>query len=296
MSVLKNHNEACFHLGKLAIKSMLFEVSATPKPGLVDRNNSGAHKDMDFFSFMSSSSQLMDTFYLCGSEGFKFEANNYKELLNKIRPIGIQGEQNMFRATNNVNTHKGLIFSLGIICAAAGNIYRDKRVNTINSEEVCNRVKEITEGISHKELGKSDKNKKLTYGEELFRKYGVKGIRGEVESGFKTVRTISLPLFKELIMKKEPHINDILVQVLIHLMSNTEDCNVLGRHDIKMLAYVRNEAKKAIELGGIFSKEGRKHINRMDKDFIEKNISPGGSADLLAVTIMLYMLEKGEKL
>ncbi len=295
MNILK-YNEFCFYISKLAIKSMLFEVSATPKPGLVDRTNSGAHRDMDFFSFMSSSAALGNTFYLCTLEGVNFESNDYTKLLKGIRPLGIQGEKNMYKATNDINTHKGLIFSLGIICSAAGSIFREKKDNLIKSEEICNRVKEMTKGISNKELKKSNDNTKLTYGEELFRKHGLKGIRGEAESGFQTVRSISLPLLKKLVKEKEYNINDILVQVLIYLMSNTEDSNILGRHDIDTLSYVRKKASEAISFGGIFSKEGREYIENMDRDFMERNISPGGSADLLAVTLMIYMLEQGEQL
>lgn len=114
----------CEYISQIAVKSMLLEVSATPKPGLVDRNNSGAHKDMDFNTFIESSVSQVYTFYNCTLEGLKFEGEDNKELLKAIRPAGIEGESKMFNATRGINTHKGLIFSLGIIAAAAGLQYK----------------------------------------------------------------------------------------------------------------------------------------------------------------------------
>ena len=277
----------CEYISEIALKSMLLEVVATPKPGLVDRNNSGAHKDMDFYTFMESSVSQIYTFYNCALEGLKFEGKDNKELLKSIRPIGIEGENKMFNATKGVNTHKGLIFSLGIIAAAAGLQHKITKKQEMDAEDICKKVKEIAEGIVSRELEHLNNKNSLTYGEGLYKKHGIKGIRGEVESGFPTVRYHSLPIFREL-MKREDNINDNLVQVLFHLMTITEDINILGRHGIDKLEYVKSAAKRILALGGMFTEEGRKNILDMDKEFIRKNISPGGSADLLAVTLMLF--------
>jgi len=289
-----NSNSFSEYIARLALKSLLYEVAATPKPGLVDRNNSGAHRDMDFFTFMSSSAAIADVFRKCAMEGINFDLDDSTLLLKNIRPIGIEGEKRMFEATNNVNTHKGLIFSLGIITAAAGNLYKKSEGRiTFSPDEISSKVREITKGICH-EFKEIDNKEKLTYGEMLYKKYGIKGIRGEVESGFETVIKVSLPIMKKLVEEKKGSINDILVETLIHLMANTEDSNILGRHNLEVLSYVKEMGRKAIKLGGFFSGEGRNFIEEMDRDFIGKNISPGGSADLLAVTIMFFLLEKGD--
>ncbi|WP_352418864.1 triphosphoribosyl-dephospho-CoA synthase CitG [Proteiniborus sp.] len=280
----------CEYISQIAIKSMLLEVSATPKPGLVDRNNPGAHKDMDFNTFIESSVSQVYTFYNCASEGLKFEGKDNKELLKVIRPIGIQGENKMFNATKGVNTHKGLIFSFGIIAAAAGLQYKKTNKLKMDTDGICNFVKEIAEGIVSRELEHLNNQEALTYGEGLFKKYGIKGIRGEVELGFPTVRCYSLPIFREL-MKGAGNINDNLVHVLLHLMTITEDVNILGRHGIDELEYVKSTAKEILSLGGMFTEKGRQKIHEIDIEFIHRNISPGGSADLLAVTLMLYFLE-----
>lgn len=279
------------YISNLAVKSMLYEVSTTPKPGLVDRSNSGAHNDMDFFTFIDSSIALKNYFYNCAKRGFEFEDTDYKLLMNNLRPLGINAEKSMYLATKGVNTHKGLVFSLGIIAAAAGNIYNCNKMVTISANEVSERIKAIAEGISN-ELESSEK--RTTYGEKLFFKYGVKGIRGEVESGFNTVINYSLPIFKSLNLEKDRHINDVLVQTLIHIMSRCEDSNILGRHGMEGLNYVKKQAEQAIELGGYLTTRGKQYINEMDKDFIKRNMSPGGAADLLAITLMFYFIENGD--
>jgi triphosphoribosyl-dephospho-CoA synthase len=281
--------KVCVEIAELAIKSMNYEISATPKPGLVDRRNSGAHTDMDFFTFMSSISVLFDTFYNAALEGVKFKSHNYYELLDKLRPIGIIGEEKMYKATNGVNTHKGLIFSMGIIAAAAGNLFIEQDKKYFSADHICKRVRDITQGITNRELFNLKKDNNLTYGEKLFLSYGTIGIRGEVENGFRTVLDYGLPVIKA--HTKEKKLNNVLVQVLLNLMAETDDSNVLGRHGPDALIYVKKSAKEALKLGGAFTTQGINYIKILDKKFIDKNISPGGSADLLAVTIMLYLLE-----
>ena len=144
-----------------------------------------------------------------------------------------------------------------------------------------------------KELEEAKSKEKLTYGEKLYLKYGVKGIRGEVQSGFETVREHSMPVLNDL-LNKNMHINDILVHVLLNLMAYSEDSNILGRHNMETLDFVKEKAQAALKHGGYLTPYGKLFVGEMDKYFIEKKISPGGSADLLAVTIMLYILENGE--
>lgn len=289
-----NKKEYCKYICNLAIKALLYEVSATPKPGLVDRNNSGSHKDMDFFTFLDSSIALIDYFNICTESGITFNGDDYSELLKLLRPIGYQAEIDMFNATNKVNTHKGLIFSLGIITAAAGVIYNKSENAYISVAEITNMVKLIAKDITI-ELNDFKNKKSLTYGEKFYKEYGVKGIRGEVETGFRTVLMYSLPILKQS-LEEEKHINDVLVHVLLHLMANTEDSNILGRHNLKTLQYTKETAKKALSLGGYFTPKGKTFVEEMDKCFIEKNISPGGSADLIAVTLLLYFIENGDLL
>ncbi|WP_461205101.1 triphosphoribosyl-dephospho-CoA synthase CitG [Clostridium sp. DL1XJH146] len=277
------------YIGFLAQKAVLYEVSASPKPGLVDRFNCGSHKDMNFFTFITSASAISYEFKSMAEVGIETNERDLGDLLPKIRPIGIKAEKKMFSATNGVNTHKGIIFSIGIICAAAGFLMRKRQCSKIEAEELCEVVKVMTKGISEKEFENIDKKEKLTNGEKLYKEYGFKGIRGEVESGFETVLQRGLPVIREYIDTKDK--NDILVQTLLSLMTTSEDSNVVWRQDIETLKYVQDYSKRVLANGGIFTDSGEKEIVEMDRIFIEKNISPGGSADLLAVTVMLALIE-----
>lgn len=284
--------EACRMIGQFALQSLLYEVSATPKPGLVDRANQGAHKDMDFFSFMASGAALAPYFVQCALKGVEYHDQDIQGLFKLLRPIGKDAEQAMFSATNGVNTHKGLIFSLGIISAAASSCWKANDYTKLNVEDVFLKVSQMTQGLCLQELTSMEKKEVLTHGERIFKKYGTKGIRGEVEAGFPTVRTISLPILKKLESEKKHSLNDISVQTLLYLIEVNDDTNILARHDMNTLNYVKKYANEALKAGGILNDAGKEIIFKMDREFILKNISPGGSADLLAVTIMFHLLSK----
>jgi triphosphoribosyl-dephospho-CoA synthase len=247
---------------------------------------------MDFFTFMSSSSALIYFFSDCAEMGLKYAGRNPEELFQALRGIGKKAERDMLEVTGGVNTHKGLIFSMGIICAAASCSVKENEAANIDIDAICTKVSLMTRGLCLQELASLKASDGLTHGEKLYIKYGVKGIRGEVEGGFPTVRKYALPILKELKARNRYGINDILIQTLLHLMAANEDTNIAARHDMEVLEDVKKHAKAILDAGGMLSSQGVQMIYDMDKDFIARNISPGGSADLLAVTIMLNLLSE----
>ena len=279
---------------QLAIKSILYEVSCTPKPGLIDRKNTGAHDDMDYFTFLDSIVSLIPFFYKLVEAGVKSKSTN--TLLLDIREIGKKGEEAMFSATNNINTQKGLLFSIGTICAAAGVLIKNNQV--INSDNIKKIIIKLSKGLIEKELKIleiekfDDRNtNRLTHGQKMYLKYRATGIRGEVEGGFETVFKYGLPSLKRF-RNKGLNFNDSLVNTLIELMLVAKDTNVLSRTGDKGLKIMNDYAVNALKLGGIGTKRGSKFISKMDKDFKENNISPGGVADLLAVTVLFYFIDQ----
>lgn len=289
--------DLCKKIGQYAVMSLLYEVSATPKPGLVDRYNQGAHKDMDFFTFMSSSASLIYFFSDCAKLGLEYAGRNPEELFQALRSMGKKAEIAMLEATGGVNTHKGLIFSLGTICAAASCCIEENGTGKIDADAmcanaICTKVSLMTKGLCLSELASIKETEGLTHGEKLYIKYGLRGIRGEVEDGFPTVRKHSLPIYKKLKALNRYSINDILVQVLIHIMEVNEDTNIAARCNMEVLEEVKQYAGCVLEAGGMFTAQGVQMINDMDRDFIARNISPGGSADLLAVTVMLDLISE----
>lgn len=275
-------------IGDLAVLSMLREVAATPKPGLVDRANNGAHDDMDFFTFMSSTSSLRKFFETCALIGMESRGEAPRAAFGLLQKEGLSAEKKMFAATGGVNTHKGAIFSLGLVCGAVGRAATGAR---ISPEAVCLISAEMCAGICDEAYSGLERKKNLTKGERAFLKYGTRGVRGEAEDGYPSVINESLPAYRDM-LKSGASLDDSLVQALLYIMASVHDTNVIMRHDIEASFYVRERAKKVLALGGATTPEGRDALVAMDVDFIQKNISPGGCADLLALTCFLHEIER----
>jgi len=275
-------------LGALALESMLFEVTCTPAPGLVDRRNNGAHRDMDFYSFMASSSALAMTMARCAQAGIV--TDELASLLPVLRIIGLAGEQAMFTAAKGVNTQKGLLFLLGIMVGATGWLLGRGKV--ISPDNVLETARAMVTGIVERELmSAADKPKEaLTAGEALYLTYGIEGIRGELAAGLPAVKEKALPALQEA-LKKGMSVNDALVQTLLVLMTCVDDTTVMHRHHPdKMRVWVREKVQDVLAVGGMELAEGKKRCEALDEEFINHNVSPGGVADLLAVTWFLQKL------
>ena len=121
-------------------------------------------------------------------------------------------------------------------------------------------------------------------------RYGVTGVRGEVESGFATVCQHGLPVYRRR-RREGTSVNDALCDTLLHLVAVDMDTNILGRHGMEALRYAQAAAKSVLRLGGMRTPAGRHALEALDEDFIARWISPGGSADLIAVTHFLYEVE-----
>lgn len=275
-------------IGDLALNAILFEVAATPKPGLVDRHNSGAHSDMDFFTFMSSAAALRDTFDTFTVIGIETKSIQPCEVLTRLQKFGMEAEQSMFAATSGINTHKGMIFSLGLICAAIGRLYKS---NPITLDNISLTAAEFTKGLCDRAFSNLKYKTVHTKGERMYLEHGLTGVRGEAEGGYPTVRNVSYPMMKKLLAEGHA-VNDVFVQTLIYLIASTADTNIISRHDLSTAEYAKKRAEESLMKGGIFTEAGRQDVLDMDKDFIRRNISPGGSADLLAVTYLVIQAEE----
>lgn len=273
---------------EICVSALLEEITTTPKPGLVDTLNSGAHKDMDYSTFIASINAIRPYFLKFTQAGAELNRID-NTTLAQLRPLGLQCEKAMLKATKGINTHKGAIFSLGILAASAGYCYSNLRHITI--ENVC-RISAIIGKEALMDFEKSIDDKAVTNGQRIFNKYGIKGVRGEVTSGFSSVRKYALPIMKELFNDNKYKKNDIYIQVLLNLMCNVVDTNVIARSGLEAVKFVQCTAAEALRLGGALTLEGRKKILELDNEYTRLNISPGGCADLLSVSIFLYNLEK----
>ena len=268
----------------LATKALLYEVSATPKPGLVDRANNGAHKDMDIFTFLSSSTALTPYFRDITLQAILFEGAP-EEMLAALRYTGQRAEEDMFLATGGANTHKGLIFSLGLICAAMGYAYTHELPQTPAQILIlCGKIATATT----RELMQASEKDQKTHGERVFAQFGTTGARGEAAAGFPHVRDYGLPLLTQMVIEG-CSLNDAGCIVLLHFIAHVEDTNLLTRSNPQTIDTIKRELLT-------FLKQTREPAllldiaQKLDEQFIALNISPGGCADLLAVSYMLYFI------
>ncbi|MDW5300114.1 MAG: triphosphoribosyl-dephospho-CoA synthase CitG [Sedimentibacter sp.] len=270
-----------------ACRALLYEVCTTPKPGLVDRANNGSHNDMDIYTFIDSSSVLTPYFRDFVLTGIQYYQDEPQQLFERIRYLGVLAEDDMLAATGNVNTHKGLIFSLGVICAATGYFFaKEIKLDIDSILELC---KKMTCEVIKNDFSEVNLINLKTNGEKLFAQYGITGIRGEVASGFSSIRNYGLPVLKSLI-KQGFSLNDAGALTLLNLIANVKDTNIISRSDIKTQVHVQCEIKTLIETQKIENVH-MDVLREIDKQFIDLNISPGGCADLLAITFMLYFIE-----
>lgn len=287
MNIWENIPEPIQNIGCLVLEAMLLEANCAPAPGLVDRFNSGAHNDMDIYTFIKSSVALSPYMHNFVYMGYMHKGA-LDTLLAFIRPLGIEAEAAMFKATKGVNTQKGLIFLMGILCAAAGYVYR--KYNIIKSTLVFDAVKIMCQGLVAKELGNLPHDRKLTSGERLYHQYGIRGIRGELEDGLPIIQDIALPAYKKAISLGATD-DALLIYTLLSIMTATEDTTIINRHDQDTLIMVQKSAKKLLSNDDILQLDGFDAVKDLDRQFIEQWISPGGSADLLVATHFLYVLE-----
>jgi len=265
-----------------ADRAVLTELLLTPKPGLVDRRNCGAHHDMDFRTFLASARAIAPWWRRFVEKGHATAQTPARALLPLVRPIGVLCEQAMFEATHGVNTHKGAVFSLGLLCAGAGRLLAQGIA--LSRESICAQVASMCAGLVERELNSAEEPR--TAGERVFRRYGLSGARGEAASGYALVREVALPVYDRL--RREGWRDEVaLLQVLLHLLAINADTNVVSRGGLAGLEYVRDHARLLLREGGVLAADGEERMAAFDDALIARRLSPGGSADLLAVTWFL---------
>ena len=269
-------------VGSLVHRALLKEVELTPKPGLVDRLNSGAHRDMDIGTFYASIEAIADWFPIFYRIGASTRDLSPEDLLESLRPAGRDCEEVMLQATLGVNTHKGSVFSMGLLSAAVGRL--DCRDDFPRMGCICTEVAQICSRLVQAELLRVQVPR--TAGERLFQAYGMTGVRGEAASGFQTVREFGLPAFERILSLRGSE-EEALQDALLHLLAANRDTNLVHRGGFSGLAYVQRYARTLIDFGGVRSSHFESRLSEFDSDLTKRGLSPGGSADLLAVTWFL---------
>lgn len=265
--------------GRCALRAVLTEVSVTPKPGLVDRRDSGSHTDMDFFTFVDSSAALAPWFSRFFLAGWDHEAH----LFDLLRSLGRQAEEEMFAATGGVNTHKGLIFSLSILCGALGRAGVAHFPEKPPMEEVLKTVRCLGARSLEDFAGEED----TTAGLRCYRRHGISGIRGQAAAGFPAVFEVGLPALRES-LAGGCSLNDAAAAALLALMAAVEDTNMVRRGGFAEAQRRREEAKALLAQQGDLEEA----LSALNGDYIRRRLSPGGCADLLALTLFVYFWDR----
>lgn len=243
----------------LAERALRLELDTTPKPGLVDRRDNGAHKDMDYALMSKSISALRP--YLT-----RLALESAKDIdPAKIKEIGIEAEKAMLKATSGVNTHKGALFCIGLSVAAASNL-----ASATGSVEAYSFKELVSRAASEIPAAQG------THGAEAKRSFKAVGALENARAAYPELFTDWLPYYRSL--EGDPF---RCHKTLLHIMTTLDDTNILHRRGAEGLAHAEAEAARLLE---DFSESG---LSSLNKDFIRENISPGGSADMLSLTIFI---------
>lgn len=273
-------------LGALAAKALLYEVCTTPKPGLVDRKNNGSHRDMDVFTFLDSTAALLPYFEEAVRLGMETRDLPPQETFRRLRQAGAAGERAMFRATGGVNTHKGAVFTLGTVCAAAGRLWTAEGFSK-DLDAALALCGEMSAQAVQKDFEAIRRKGAHTTGQRLYLEHGLEGIRGELSRGLPAVTQIGLPTLRRR-LEAGDSLEQAGVQVLLALMAQVVDTNLIARGGLEGQQWAMEQTKN-LPQGRAAT---RQETEELDRALIERNLSPGGCADLLAITYFLEFLSR----
>ncbi|MGJ4942016.1 triphosphoribosyl-dephospho-CoA synthase MdcB [Bradyrhizobium sp. HKCCYLS1011] len=266
------HAEQLADLASLCLK---LEVETYPKPGLVSHIDNGSHSDMDAELLCRSADTLTPYFRdlaVAGAEGAG---------MNRLRAIGVAAERAMLAATSGVNTHRGAIFGLGLLCAAAGRrsaLGIRKPLGALVSQHWGEAI--LSGPISLR-----------SHGAVASRRYGAGGARAEAAHGFPSVYDIGLPALHVGRKLAPGNEEAIRVQACITLIANVTDTNLLHRGGAEGLRFAQDSTSDFLATGGVGSPGWHKRAVAIHRGFVARNLSPGGSADLLAMTLFVDRLD-----
>ena len=265
-------------LAEEAHDALLAEVYSTPKPGLVDLANNGAHKDMDVELFEKSADALTQYFYDAATLGMRGCS------MAELRERGLVAEQEMYAATGGVNTHKGMIYSMGLLLAGMGMALTDGSSVNNNSlrQEAIKNAAGLASEDAERMLARARSNPD-TNGAAVLRDYGALGATGHAASGFPGAVFTTARLEYYIKEEKLPG-GEAGALALCDSMASLEDTNLLHRGGAEGLAFTK---EKASTISGLPISDRIAALTELDNEMIERNLSPGGSADMLALAFLL---------
>ncbi|WP_082507072.1 MULTISPECIES: triphosphoribosyl-dephospho-CoA synthase MdcB [unclassified Duganella] len=260
-----------------AVRSLYHELALYPKPGLVSLVDNGSHTDMDAATFMRSLFSLRHYYArICraGYDGVPFI---------ELKKLGIAAEQRMMAATKGINTHRGAIFALGLLCAAMGRVRALRMTLTPAALRTALLLHWGEELAAHTHaIGDS-------HGRQAATRHAASGAREEGALGLPSVFDVGLPALQTALARGAPMLN-ARVEAIFALMSHISDTNIYHRGGAQGADTVRHAARHFLQQGGTANPQWKEHALTCHQRFIAQRLSPGGAADLLAATCLVHSL------
>ena len=261
-----------------AAQCLLLEVETYPKPGLVSHVDAGSHADMDAATFRDSAAAIAP--YLADLS----EAGATGCGMSRLRVIGLEAEAAMRAATSGVNTHRGAIFGLGLLCAAAGARAARRIHPTLPLGEIVASL--WSDGIV------DGPTLLRSHGSMARLRFGAGGARMEAALGFPSVYRIGLPALRRGRRTAPGDAEAARVEACFALIAAVEDTNLLHRGGPDGLRFAQAAARDFLDQGGVGAPDWRDRARSIHDSFVARRLSPGGSADLLAMTLFVDLQER----
>ncbi|WP_343584285.1 triphosphoribosyl-dephospho-CoA synthase MdcB [Herbaspirillum sp.] len=276
----RNNQRFARTLARLALRSLHQELVLYPKPGLVSLVDNGSHRDMDAATFMRSLFSLRHYFYQIAVAGM--QAAPFRQLQH----LAIAAEARMLRVTGGVNTHRGAIFALGMLCAAMA--YCRARKMPL-SEPTIRAALLIRWGDALTGHTHADGQDRASHGQQVAAAHAVGGAREEGALGFPSVFEIALPRMRRTLEQGRAW-QDAKIDALFALMQHISDTNVYHRGGAQGAALVRGRSAGFLAAGGTGNPGWQALALDCHRAFVAQRLSPGGAADLLAAACLVHQV------
>jgi triphosphoribosyl-dephospho-CoA synthase len=269
-------------LSTLAVSSLIEEAELTPKPALVDRRGNGAHHDLDLARMRRSARSLQDGFAdIARAAAFEKPSLRLRE---RIGRIGRDMERRMLVATGGSNAHRGAIWALGLLVAAAGR--RRSETNAPRIATAAAALARLPDRFVHP--------RPPSNGERARLRFGAAGARGEAQAAFPHAIHVGLPALRAARGRGASE-DCARLDALMAIMSRLDDTCLLHRGGLAALETAKAGAQAVLDAGGTATPAGMERLQRLHAELMALWASPGGSADLLGVTLFLDRLEGGSR-
>jgi len=255
--------------GRWASECLKLEVATYPKPGLVSHVDTGAHQDMDA-ALLETSAETLEAYFADLAEAGAAGAP-----MGRLRVIGLAAEHAMLAATGGVNTHRGAIFGMGLLCAAAGFRGAYTTPGTLGAIVAARWGIDILDGPVALR----------SHGAQVARRHGAGGARAQAAAGFPALYEVALPALLQGRILAPGDAEAARVQACLSLIASVEDTNLLYRGGPQGLAFARRLAQRFLDAGGVGAADWRARAARVHQAFVARRLSPGGCADLLAMAL-----------